>query len=105
MSESGDASRNGLGRGCRWRGGSGGDAGRAGLTLGELVLQFDLSLENVGGGPGLGEGDALGGGVLGFDVTSDGVALVVARSGYLELDVVGRSRLFHGDASTPFPAA
>lgn len=63
-------------------------------TLGDLVLELDLRLEDVGRGPGLGEGDAvLGVDVLALDVTVDGVGLGIAGSGDLERDVVGRAGL------------
>jgi hypothetical protein len=43
-------------------------------TLSELVLELHLGFEDVGGGPGLGEGEAvLGVDVLGLDVPSDNV--------------------------------
>jgi len=67
-------------------------------TLGDLVLELNLSLEDVGGGPGLGEGDAvLGVYVLALDVTSDGVRLGVAGSSDLEGDVVGSAGLPKGE--------
>jgi hypothetical protein len=66
-------------------------------TLGDLVLELNLSLEDVGGGPGLSEGDAvLGVDVLALDVTSDGVGLGVAGSSDLEGDVVGSAGLPKG---------
>lgn len=64
------------------------------LTLGDLVLEFDLGLENVRGGPGLGEGyTVLGIDVLGLEVTSDGVRLGIAGTGDTESDVVGGAGL------------
>ena len=62
-----------------------------GPTLGDLVLELHLGLEDVGRGPGLGESDAvLGVDILALDITVDGVGLGVAGSGDLERDVVGR---------------
>lgn len=59
------------------------------LTLGNLVLELDLSLEDVGGGPGLGKSyTVLSINVLGLEVTSDGVRLGVTGSSDAESDVV-----------------
>ena len=47
-------------------------------TLCDLVLEFDVGLEDVVGRPGLGESEAvLGIGVLALEVTGDGAVLVV----------------------------
>lgn len=58
-------------------------------ALGNLVLELDLGLEDVGGRPRLGEHDAvLVVGVLGLNVGTDGSALVLA-TGDLEGDARG----------------
>lgn len=45
-------------------------------ALGDLVLNLDLVTEDVGGGPGLGEGQTVGlVGKLGLDVAVDGICL------------------------------
>ena len=45
-------------------------------ALGDLVLNLDLVTEDVGGGPGLGEGQTVGLiGELGLDVAVDGICL------------------------------
>jgi hypothetical protein len=63
-------------------------------TLSELVLELNLGLEDVGGGPGLGEGNAvLGVDVLALKVTSDGAGLGVTVTGDAELDAVGGTGL------------
>lgn len=85
----------------------GGDVGRLALgggeevtldveleALGDLVLEFDLGLEDVRSGPGLGQGDAvLDVRVLGLEVTGDGGRLGVAETGDLERDTVRRAGL------------
>jgi len=54
-------------------------------TLGDLVLQLDLSSQQVGSGPCLGEDNAvLEVDVLALDVTSDGSGLGVSGTGDLE---------------------
>lgn len=59
-------------------------------TLGDLVLEFHLRSEGVGGSPRLGEGETVGlVRVLGLDVSVDG-SLCVSRTRYFESDV-GRS--------------
>lgn len=59
-----------------------------------MVLQLDLSLQDVGGGPGLGEDDTvLAIDVLGLDVSNNGVRLGIASSGDLEVDIVGSGGL------------
>lgn len=71
-------------------------------TLGNLVLELDLGLEDVGGRPCLGEHDAvLVVGVLGLNVGSDGSALVLAASdlegdtgGGFCLDLKGGARVW-----------
>lgn len=64
------------------------------LTLGDLVLEFDLSLEDVRGSPGLSESyTVLGVNVLALEITSDGVRLGIASSGNTESDVVGSAGL------------
>jgi hypothetical protein len=64
-------------------------------TLSELVLELNLGLEDVGGGPGLGEGNAvLGVDVLALEVTSDGAGLGVTVTGDAELDAVGGTSLW-----------
>ena len=53
-------------------------------ALGNLVLELDLGLEDVGGCPGLSEDDAvLEVGILGLNVGSDGATLVLV-AGNLE---------------------
>lgn len=85
----------------------GGDVGRLALgrgeevtldveleALGDLVLELDLGLQDVRGGPGLGEGDAvLDVGVLGLEVAGDGGRLGIAETGDLERDAVRRAGL------------
>lgn len=45
-------------------------------TLGDLVLELNLTFQDVGGGPGLGESEAiLAVSVFGFDVSSNHVAV------------------------------
>ena len=69
-------------------------------TLGDLVVNFDLGLEDVGGRPGLGEGEAVGlVEELGLDVADDELGLGVAVSANLEEDV-GRSRGLHLEGDT-----
>lgn len=61
-------------------------------SLGDLVLQLDLSPQQVGGGPCLGKGDAvLEVNVLALDVTGNGGGLGVSGTGDLEGGRVGRS--------------
>jgi hypothetical protein len=51
----------------------------------KVVLQFDLSVEVVGGGPGLSEADTIGlVSVLGLKITKDDTGLVVALTVDLE---------------------
>lgn len=60
------------------------------LTLCELVLELDLGLDEVLGGPRWGDGQAkLGVGVLGLEVTQDRAGLVVQKSVDCEDNVVG----------------
>jgi len=57
-------------------------------SLGDLVLQLDLGSEEVGGGPGLGEGQAvLEVDVLSLNVTSDGGRVGITDTSDLEDDV------------------
>jgi len=57
-------------------------------ALGDLVLDLNGTLENVGRRPGFGEGEAvLGVDVLGLQVTVDVLGLGVARASNLESDV------------------
>lgn len=59
-------------------------------TLGDLVLELDGVAEDVGGGPGLGDGEAVGlVGPLALDVAGDDVGLAVLVAGDLEGDVGG----------------
>lgn len=52
---------------------------------GKVVLELNLSVQVVGGGPGLSEGDTLGlVGILGLEVTNDDTRLVVAETVNLE---------------------
>lgn len=63
-------------------------------TLSEVVLCLDLSAEEVGGSPGLGEDETVGlVGVLGLELASDEVVLLVLLSGDLEGDVGRRDSL------------
>ena len=63
-------------------------------ALGEVVLRLDLGAEEVGGGPRLGEDEAVGlVGVLGLELAADEVGLVVLLAGDLEGDVRGRDGL------------
>ena len=60
-------------------------------ALGEVVLSLDLGAEDVGGGPRLGEDEAVGlVGVLCLDLAADEVGLRVLRACDLERDVGGR---------------
>ena len=57
-------------------------------TLGNLVLELDGVAEDVGGGPGLGDGEAVGlVGPLTLEVTGDDVGLAVLVACDLEGDV------------------
>ena len=57
-------------------------------ALGDLVLELDLVAEDVGSGPSLGDGEAVGlVGPLALEITSDEVGLGVLVSGDLEGDV------------------
>lgn len=59
-------------------------------ALGDLVLELDDGAEDVGGGPSLGEGESvLPVGVLGLDVSEDGLGLGVLGTGDLEGDARG----------------
>lgn len=59
-------------------------------TLGDLVLKLNGGSEDVSGGPGLSEGQAvLGVGVFALQVARDAVRLVVAGTSDLERDVRG----------------
>jgi len=59
-------------------------------ALGKVVLELNLSVQVVGGGPGLSEGDTLGlVGILGLEVTNDDTRLVVAETVNLEGNTVG----------------
>ena len=63
-------------------------------ALGEVVLSLDLGAEGVGGGPRLGEDEAVGlVGVLCLDLAANEVSLSVLGAGDLEGDVGGRGRL------------
>ena len=56
-----------------------------------MVLSLNLSLQDVGSGPSLGEDDAVGlVGVLGLNVGVDVLVLGILRTGDLERDI-GRS--------------
>lgn len=60
-------------------------------ALGDLVLNLDLGAEDVGGSPGLGDGQAvLAVSPLGLDVTVDGIGPGVTAASDLEGDT-GRS--------------
>lgn len=57
-------------------------------ALGKVVLRLDLGAEEVGGGPGLGEDEAVGlVGVLGLQLAGDSLGLVILAAGDLEGDV------------------
>ena len=59
-------------------------------ALGKIVVELELRLEDVGGGPGFGQNEAvLVVGVLGLDVTGDALRLGVAQTRDLEGDVGG----------------
>lgn len=59
-------------------------------ALGDEVLELNLGAEDVAGGPGLGEGQAvLAVGVFGLKVAVDGVGLGVTRTTDFEGDVGG----------------
>jgi hypothetical protein len=68
-------------------------------ALGDVVLELNLGAEDVGGGPGLGEDEAvLPVDVLGLNITGNDVALVVTSTSNAE-GRVGRSQGldFEGD--------
>ena len=76
-------------------------------TLGDLVVNLNLSLENVGGRPGLGEDETVGlVEELGLDVASDEGGLGVTRATNLEGNVGGRRGLHlnGGPANGEVPA-
>jgi hypothetical protein len=59
-------------------------------TFGDEVVELDLVTEDVGGGPGLGEGETMNlVGPFALDVTVDGIGLGIAGSLDLEGDVGG----------------
>jgi hypothetical protein len=61
-------------------------------ALGDVVLELNLGAEDVGGGPGLGEDEAvLPVDVLGLNITGNDVALVVTSTSNAE-SRVGRSQ-------------
>ena len=63
-------------------------------ALGKVVLRLDLGAEEVGGGPRLGEDEAVGlVGILGLNITADEASLFVLLSSDLESDVGGRDSL------------
>ena len=93
----------GGGEESRLRTGVGGEGGRELEldTLGDLVVNLDLGLEDVGGRPGLGEGETVGlVEELGLHITSDELGLGVAVPADLEEDVGGSGGLdLEGDAA------
>jgi len=69
-------------------------------TLSDEVVELDLVTEDVGGGPGLGEGQTMDFvSPFTLNITSDDVRLGVASSGNLEGDV-GRSLGLNFERST-----
>jgi hypothetical protein len=60
-----------------------------------LVLKFNLSLQNIGGGPGVGEGNTMDFvSVLGLKITDNGTGGVVSRN--FEGDIVSLGFNFQG---------
>lgn len=55
------------------------------VLTGKVVLELNLSVQVVGGGPGLSEGDALSlVSILGLEVTNDDTGLVITETVNLE---------------------